>query len=70
MRMLNPLSGLVASLNSDSDNIGVGSGGCVKLSIKGTVVQSNLPPFQNLGNLVHPTFACVFWKRLKAGGPF
>ena len=38
-----------------------------KLSIEGTVVQS-LPPFRNLGSFVHLTFACVFRKRLKAGG--
>ena len=31
--------------------------------IEGTVVQSHLPPFRNLGNFVHPTFACVFRKR-------
>ena len=30
----------------------------------------HLPPFQNLGNFVHHTFACVFRKRLKSGGPF
>ena len=34
------------------------------------MVQSHLPPFRNLGNFVHPTFACVFRKTLKAGGPF
>ena len=34
------------------------------LSIEGTVVQSHLPLFRNLGNFIHPTFACVFWKRL------
>ena len=37
----------------------VGSGGR-----KGMVVQSHLPPFRKLGNFIHPTFACVFWKRL------
>ena len=26
-------------------------------------VQSHLPPFRNLGNFVHPTFACVFQNR-------
>ena len=36
---------------------------------QGTVVQSHLPPFRNLGNFVHPTFACVF-RTPKAGGPF
>ena len=30
------------------------------LSIEGTVVQFHVPPFRNLGNVVHPTFACVF----------
>ena len=36
------------------------------------MVQSHLPPFRNLGNFIHPTFACVFWEKetLKAGGPF
>ena len=37
------------------------------------MVQSPLPPFRNLGNFFHPTFACVFRKSeetLKAGGPF
>ena len=36
------------------------------LSIKGTVVQSQIPPFRNLvlSNFVHPTFACVFRRRL------
>ena len=33
------------------------------LSIEGTAVQSHLPLFRNLGNFVHPTFACVFQKR-------
>ena len=33
------------------------------LSIEGTVVQSHLPLFRNLGNFVHPTFACVLRKR-------
>ena len=28
------------------------------------------PPFRNLGNFVHPSFACVFEETLKAGGPF
>ena len=32
------------------------------LPIEGKVVQSHLPPFGNLGNFVHPTFACVFRK--------
>ena len=32
------------------------------LSIEGTVVQSHLPPFRNLGNFF-TTFACVFRKR-------
>ena len=37
----------------------------------GTVVQSYLPLFQNLGNFVHPTFAqCLSEETLKAGGPF
>ena len=27
------------------------------------MVQSHLPPFRNLGNFVHPTFACVFRKK-------
>ena len=27
------------------------------------MVQSHLPPFRNLGNFVHLTFACVFQKR-------
>ena len=31
---------------------------------RGTVVQSHLPPFRNLHNLIHPTFVCVFWKIL------
>ena len=32
----------------------------------------SIPPtaVSKLGNFVHPTFACVFRKRLKAGGPF
>ena len=30
----------------------------------------SIPLFWNLGNFVHPTFACVFWKTLKAGVPF
>ena len=30
---------------------------------RGDVVQSHLPPFRNLGNFIHPTFACVFRKR-------
>ena len=34
------------------------------------MVQSHMPPFRNLGNFVHPTVACVFGKRLKAGGYF
>ena len=34
------------------------------------MVQSHLAPFQNLGNFIHPTFACVFQEKLKAGGPF
>ena len=39
--------------------------------VNGTVVQSHLPPLRNLGNFVHPTFACVFSEEtLKAGGPF
>ena len=41
----------------------VGSSGRAGLSIDGTVVQSHLPPFQNLGNFVHPTCVCVFRKR-------
>ena len=23
-----------------------------------------IPPFRNLGNFVHPTFACIFWKSI------
>ena len=34
------------------------------------MVQSHLPPFQNLGNFVHPTFACLLEETLKAGGAF
>ena len=34
------------------------------------MVQSHLPPFRNVGNFVHHTFAYVFRKTLKAGGPF
>ena len=41
-----------------------------RLSIQGTVVQSHLPPFRNLGNFIYLTFACVFRKTLKVGGPF
>ena len=41
-----------------------------ELSIEGTMVQSHLPPFQNLGSFVHPTFACLSEEPLKAGGPF
>ena len=33
------------------------------------MVQSHLPPFRNLGNFVHPTFACLSEKTVKAGGP-
>ena len=33
------------------------------LSTERTVAQSHLLPFRNLGNFVHPTFACVFRKR-------
>ena len=40
------------------------------LSIERTVVQSHLQLFRNLGNFVHPTFACVLEETLKAGGPF
>ena len=40
------------------------------MSIEGSVVQSNLPLFRNLGNFVHPTFACLSEETLKAGGPF
>ena len=32
-------------------------------TVEGTVVQSHLPPLQNLGNFVHPTFVCIFQKR-------
>ena len=34
------------------------------------MVQSHQPPFQNLGNFVHPTFAYLSEKTRKAGGPF
>ena len=34
------------------------------------MVQSHLPSFQNLGNFIHPTFACLCEETLKAGGPF
>ena len=34
------------------------------------MVQSHLLPLQNLGNFVHPTFACLSEETLKAGGPF
>ena len=34
------------------------------------MVQSHLPPVQNLGNFVYPTFACLSEETLKAGGPF
>ena len=40
-----------------------GHGLSIGLSIEGTVVQFHLPPFQNLSNFIHPTFACVFRKR-------
>ena len=33
-------------------------------------VQSHVSPFRNLGNFVHPTFACLSEETLKAGGPF
>ena len=31
---------------------------------------SRMSPFRNVGNFVHPTFACVFRKILKPGSPF
>ena len=34
------------------------------------MAQSPLPPFRNLYNFVHPTFACLLEETLKAGGPF
>ena len=30
------------------------------------MVQSHMPPFQNLGNFVHPTFACAFGRDTKS----
>ena len=39
-------------------------------SIEGTVVQSHLPPFRNLGNFVYFIFACLSEETLNAGGPF
>ena len=50
----------------------MGSGGrAVERRTVNRVVQSHLPPFRNLGNFVHPTFACIFSEEtLKAGGPF
>ena len=41
-----------------------------RLSIEESVVQSHLPLFRNLGNFVHPTFACLSEETLKAGGLF
>ena len=48
------------------------SGGRAGPLIEGTVVQSHLPPFRNLGNFVHLTLPVSFGirKRLKPGGPF
>ena len=40
---------------------------------KGVGGSIHLPLFRNVGNFIHPTFACVFRKRhdtKKAGGPF
>ena len=34
------------------------------------MVQSHLPPFRNLCNFFHLTFACLSEETLKAGGPF
>ena len=34
------------------------------------MVQSHLPPLQNLGYFVHPTFACLSEEILTAGGRF
>ena len=30
----------------------------------------SIPPFRNLGDFVHPIFACLSEETLKAGGPF
>ena len=38
--------------------------------MEGTVVQSHLPPFQNLGNLIHFTCMCLSEQTLKANGLF
>ena len=40
------------------------------MSIEGTVVQSHLPPFRNLGNFVHLSLPVSSEETLKAGGPF
>ena len=64
------------STQHNEDNLNmelVGSSGYAverQSSVERTVVQSYLPPFQNLGNFIHTTFVCVFRKTLKAGGPF
>ena len=34
------------------------------------MVQSHLPPFRNVDNFIHPTFACLLEETVKAGGPF
>ena len=34
------------------------------------MVQCHLPPFRNLRNFIHPTFACFLEELSKAGGPF
>ena len=36
------------------------------LSIEGTVIQSHLPPFRNLGNFVHPTEPVSFGRDTKS----
>ena len=49
------------------ENKQIGSGG------RAVECDGSIPPTavsKNVGNFVHPTFACVFRKTLKAGGPF
>ena len=42
------------------------SGQCTELSIKRTVFRFRLPPFQNLGNFVHPTLPVYFRRDSKS----
>ena len=55
---------LFAQLTHGTRTVGIGGHTVERWTVnRGTVVQSNLPPFKKLRNFVHPTFACVFRKR-------